>query len=200
LIELLIVVAIIAILAAIAVPNFLEAQTRSKVSRAHSDMRTLATAFEAYTLDWNRVPLDYLEWAAVYGVPQWERYYCYRQLTTPVAYITSWLNDPFAKWARVTPGDTRPSREEMKYYHYENFVVDRAAGATIAGRPEAFGRGSLYSIGPTALESTPWIANMLGFGGPAALGNIYDPTNGTVSVGKIFRTNKGILTGADIPR
>ena len=33
LIELLIVVAIIAILAAIAVPNFLEAQTRSKVSR-----------------------------------------------------------------------------------------------------------------------------------------------------------------------
>ena len=37
LIELLIVVAIIAILAAIAVPNFLEAQTRSKVSRAHAE-------------------------------------------------------------------------------------------------------------------------------------------------------------------
>ncbi|HRS00898.1 MAG TPA: prepilin-type N-terminal cleavage/methylation domain-containing protein, partial [Candidatus Sumerlaeia bacterium] len=34
LIELLIVVAIIAILAAIAVPNFLEAQVRSKASRA----------------------------------------------------------------------------------------------------------------------------------------------------------------------
>ena len=34
LIELLIVVAIIAILAAIAVPNFLEAQVRSKISRA----------------------------------------------------------------------------------------------------------------------------------------------------------------------
>lgn len=33
LIELLIVVAIIAILAAIAVPNFLEAQTRAKISR-----------------------------------------------------------------------------------------------------------------------------------------------------------------------
>ena len=43
LIELLIVVAIIAILAAIAVPNFLEAQTRSKVSRALADMRSIKT-------------------------------------------------------------------------------------------------------------------------------------------------------------
>ena len=42
LIELLIVVAIIAILAAIAVPNFLEAQVRSKVSRVYSDHLTLA--------------------------------------------------------------------------------------------------------------------------------------------------------------
>ena len=42
LIELLIVVAIIAILAAIAVPNFLEAQVRAKISRAKADMRSLA--------------------------------------------------------------------------------------------------------------------------------------------------------------
>src|SRR6187401_145832 len=51
LIELLIVVAIIAILAAIAVPNFIEAQTRSKVARVKSDMRTLGVAFEAYRVD-----------------------------------------------------------------------------------------------------------------------------------------------------
>ena len=51
LIELLIVVAIIAILAAIAVPNFLEAQVRSKVSRTKADMRSLATAIEAYAVD-----------------------------------------------------------------------------------------------------------------------------------------------------
>ncbi len=48
LIEILIVVAIIAILAAIAVPNFLEAQVRSKVSRTKSDMRSVATALESY--------------------------------------------------------------------------------------------------------------------------------------------------------
>ena len=40
LVEVLIVVAIIAILAAVALPNFLEAQTRSKVSRVRADMRT----------------------------------------------------------------------------------------------------------------------------------------------------------------
>ena len=42
LIELLIVVAIIAILAAIAVPNFLEAQVRARVARVKSDFRSLA--------------------------------------------------------------------------------------------------------------------------------------------------------------
>ncbi len=56
LIELLIVVAIIAILAAIAVPNFLEAQVRAKVSRAKSDMRTIATALESYASEYNAYP------------------------------------------------------------------------------------------------------------------------------------------------
>src|SRR2546421_10878416 len=56
LIELLIVVAIIAILAAIAVPNFLEAQVRSKVSRAKADLRTLATGLESYAVDYNHYP------------------------------------------------------------------------------------------------------------------------------------------------
>jgi len=56
-IELLIVVAIIAILAAIALPNFLEAQTRSKVSRVKADLRTIATGLETYHIDWNHYPI-----------------------------------------------------------------------------------------------------------------------------------------------
>ena len=47
-------VAIIAILAVIAVPNFLEAQTRSRISRSMSDMRSIGMACEAYHVDHNR--------------------------------------------------------------------------------------------------------------------------------------------------
>jgi prepilin-type N-terminal cleavage/methylation domain-containing protein len=56
LIELLIVVAIIAILAAIAVPNFLEAQVRSKVSASMADIRSLVLSVESYYLDWSDYP------------------------------------------------------------------------------------------------------------------------------------------------
>lgn len=59
LIELLIVVAIIAILAAIAVPNFLEAQTRAKIARVQSDQRTYSTALETYYIDNNSYPVYY---------------------------------------------------------------------------------------------------------------------------------------------
>ena len=56
LIELLIVIAIIGILAAIAIPNLLNAVQRGKQKRTMSDMRTLATAIEAYAVDNNLYP------------------------------------------------------------------------------------------------------------------------------------------------
>jgi general secretion pathway protein G len=56
LIELLIVIAIIGILAAIAIPNLLNAVQRGKQKRSMSDMRTMATALEAYAVDNNVYP------------------------------------------------------------------------------------------------------------------------------------------------
>ena len=56
LIELLIVIAIIGILAAIAIPNLLNAVQRGKQKRSMSDMRSLATAIEAYAVDNNLYP------------------------------------------------------------------------------------------------------------------------------------------------
>jgi type II secretion system protein G len=56
LIELLIVIAFIGILAAIAIPNLLNAVQRGKQKRTMSDMRALATAVEAYAVDNNAYP------------------------------------------------------------------------------------------------------------------------------------------------
>ncbi len=56
LIELLIVVAIIGILAAIAVPNFLNAQVRAKIAKAESEMHSIITALESYRIDNNIYP------------------------------------------------------------------------------------------------------------------------------------------------
>jgi len=56
LIELLIVVAIIGILAAIAIPNLLNALQRGKQKRTMADIRNLATAIESYNVDNNNYP------------------------------------------------------------------------------------------------------------------------------------------------
>jgi type II secretion system protein G len=65
LIELLIVVAIIGIIVAIAIPNLLNAIQRAKQKRSMADMRSIGTAAEAYAVDVNRYPAA----AAVYTLP-----------------------------------------------------------------------------------------------------------------------------------
>jgi len=93
LIELLIVVAIIGILAAIAVPNFLNAQLRTKVTRVYSDMGAIGTALEMYHLDNNKyAPSNYIESHPKRAL---------RHLTTPIAYMSSIPLDPFRKIGRA---------------------------------------------------------------------------------------------------
>ena len=58
LIELMIVIAIIGILAAIAIPQFSAYRTRSYNSSAQSDVRNIATAQEAYYVDYSTYTSD----------------------------------------------------------------------------------------------------------------------------------------------
>jgi len=58
LIELLIVVAIIGIIAAIAIPNLLNAIDRGKQKRTMADLRTMGTAIESYSIDNNVYPVS----------------------------------------------------------------------------------------------------------------------------------------------
>jgi len=56
LIELMVVIAIIIILAAIAIPNYLSMTARARRSRVASDMNAVATALESYRTDWGFYP------------------------------------------------------------------------------------------------------------------------------------------------
>ncbi|MFL6569468.1 MAG: type II secretion system protein, partial [Chthoniobacterales bacterium] len=55
LVEIMIVVAIIALLAAIAVPGFLRARKRSQASRIINDLRLIDSAVDQYAIETNKI-------------------------------------------------------------------------------------------------------------------------------------------------
>ena len=63
LVEIMIVVAIIALLAAIAVPNFLRARKRSQATRMLEDLRVIDSAMDQYAIETNRGSGDTVVWA-----------------------------------------------------------------------------------------------------------------------------------------
>lgn len=110
LIELLIVVAIIGILAAIAVPNFLNAQTRAKIARSQADCKALATAIESFRIDHNGLLIDIWDDDGQLCLDILNRDFkniansnkatrlmrdAMAPLTTPVAYMSTIPPDPF---------------------------------------------------------------------------------------------------------
>lgn len=180
LIELLIVVAIIAILAAIAVPNFLEAQTRSKVSRCKADMRSLGTAMESYRVDFNGYMPDAfsLQQAGLLS-PGWTNIQIYAKLTTPVAYMTSIPGDVFYA-QNMRPND--------RYFLWKNF-----AGFGYAAQ---FASDSRYQGGSWVNEGVRQVWVMYSMGPDLKWGTgidyfpisqQYDPSNGTISGGDVSR-------------
>ena len=65
LVEIMIVVAIIALLAAIAVPNFLRARKRSQASRVLQDMRMIDSAIDQYAIETNKSTNDPVAWTDI---------------------------------------------------------------------------------------------------------------------------------------
>lgn len=206
LIELLIVVAIIAILAAIAVPNFLEAQTRSRVSRALNDLRSVSLAMEMYRLDNG----TYAARGNDHVLPDGSRDEVdKRLLTTPISYISAVPDDVFRKVAGMDADDQSGGTPTYRIY-----AVAYTPSTTV---PEGYRRSlSLFpktawmtwSIGPDTLTNTdgyrplgrvllnestfpPGIGidkNKQWIGATGSyFGMRYDPTNGTVSYGDVYR-------------
>jgi len=209
LIELLIVVAIIAILAAIAVPNFLEAQTRSKVARIKADMRSIATGLEGYITDFNEYPPDFkqLQEIGVLAKPVPEGLPIHinslKALTTPVAYMSSLPKDVFAeKGFKEKEGNIKRTQPDCFMYRALSLAV---GDLNLGAETDCFDRGFrwiLQSVGPSKDKT-----NYGGSGGATLTAikicagdqglYVYDPTNGTTSHGLIIRTNKGEFTGED---
>lgn len=65
LVEIMIVVAIIALLAAIAVPNFLRARKRSQATRILEDLRLIDAAVDQYAIEYNLKTSDQVNWDKV---------------------------------------------------------------------------------------------------------------------------------------
>ena len=215
LIELLIVVAIIAILAAIAVPNFLEAQTRSKVSRAAADMRSVATALESYAVDFNDYP--YAEdiqdaiWMIPGGTPRVNPNNAQAGgLTSPIAYMTSVPEDAFKHSFTDANGNTYFDVGPL-YYERAGFafvdgiqvakpslvpqdaVGTRRTDATgpdvpVADPSETPRRWVLYSLGPDLHNHVVDLSTgTVSSRSRYHIDNRYDPTNGTISTGNVVR-------------
>jgi len=183
LIELLIVVAIIAILAAIAVPNFLEAQTRSKIATVYSDFRTLKTGMEAYRVDNSGYPIDWNDWYPGGGL---DDFLTWRQLTTPIAYITSVFYTPFL--ARNLHHNPYGDREVYIYGGGKTMITRTPADQLAVGIEYV-----VQCAGPDEDADYLWNDTEMVWVDQEdgrAIHLVYDATNGTRSSGDILMTNK----------
>jgi len=174
LIELLIVVAIIGILAAIAVPNFLNAQLRAKVARAYSDLRAITTAFDMYNLDHNAYPF--------YGGTNWGSDTIYPHITTPIAYIASIPYDVFLS-------QKADSAQHNHFFFYPAWNVKEVvkAGWTwgAPGVHNAVRQGSVMLVLTSGPDKHEDISSQ-------AEGILpYSVTNGLTSQGDIYRFTPG---------
>jgi len=199
LIELLVVVAIISILSAIAVPNFLEAQTRAKVSRVKNDQRAMVTALESYAVDHNKYPprapapnIGNIT-PSIGDVAFWSQ--DLSRLTTPVSYMTTVPVDIFEN-------SVAPPYNLIDYWDVlilRDWVSTSVNDPRDHNLPSRGGQWALVSVGPDQimnLRSTRQEGSGPTLGGDINPGNSgiyhdYDPTNGTISDGNIYRFQIG---------
>ena len=179
LIELLIVVAIIGILAAIAVPNFLNAQLRARIARTNADLKALSTAIDSYYIDNNSHPNN-----------QSHLTVNLKGLTTPVSYISSvGFKDIF----KAKQGDTGNDVESYLYFNY-HFMSNPPSGwhtwMIAVNRPDLSTKGyCLSSWGPDRLQNAiEWVyINSKDNNETLARQRMYNASNGLISSGDIGR-------------
>lgn len=176
LIELLIVVAIIGILAAIAVPNFMNAQMRAQLARVKADFRTIQTAFQSYRVDNNDYPED--NWGPC------QDYNAYKRLTTPISYVSGL--DVFKDYfTNESAAGAVGANCAYNYYDYgkQQYITQAGVGYVV------------ISFGPDRDLDMGWNANSMNALRNSSENNpsfIYDSSNGVRASGDLILTEMGI--------
>lgn len=211
LIELLIVVAIIGILAAIAVPNLMNARTRAKVARAVSDMRNIGLAVSAYAADrGTMVPHYNFITGAANNHSMYQLW-----LTTPIQYIATIPEDFFRMedLDRAAGGPKFGVDVATQKYVYINYVINKS-GECGGGNPNRppFDSYLQWSFGPDRSLNTgsyypkPAIEAYERYHGDIAgiferrKGMRYSPSNGVLSRGDIYYFGGGAESTGCIER
>lgn len=215
LIELLIVVAIIGILAAIAVPNFLNAQARAKIARSYADIKAINTALEIFRLDKNVLLVDFWDDDTTIGQERMKEVFnsvggkgqndrggttgILAPLTSPIAYMSSIPQDPFAafKGEAVTGFNDTTSTliaadqlQPVTYLYFDNDpeISGRECGALV------FCSQPFGDVPP--LEEGEYV--LVAYGpdarrnNPPGYGLPYAASNGLASIGDIWLRSGGI--------
>ncbi len=210
LIELLIVVAIIGILAAIAVPNFLNAQMKAKIARAQADMKTLSTGIEQLRLDRGVMLVDFWDDDREVGIDRMQNIFngiggaaqndrggtagIWAPLTSPVAYLSSIPIDPFFGREEDTSSNLI-AQDIIPPFAYMYADEDPAIPGGDAGL--AFftpGNALAQATGTQPLKEGQYVAVGAGPDGGRGgyngdMGFPYSSTNGVVSRGDIIIRN-----------
>ncbi|HPA47984.1 MAG TPA: prepilin-type N-terminal cleavage/methylation domain-containing protein [bacterium] len=198
LIELLIVVAIIGILAAIAVPNFMNAQLRAKISRTQADMRAVSQAIFQFEMERNTMLIDFWDDGTPWSHDRWINFFskvgpdplgtyhrfeeCFYPLTSPVSYLSSVPRDPFA--LSVHSVGFSADEQGLSYIYNdfdpEGYAKDGGGGYGVGIKPPLqLKEHFLVSIGPDGFIGVN--------SGGDKRGTPYDPSNGVGSKGDLVR-------------
>jgi prepilin-type N-terminal cleavage/methylation domain-containing protein len=199
LLELLVVLGVVLILTAIALPNLLQSQVRGQVTMARSHTRAVAQGLDLYWVDHHRFPSSTPRFPSdPLGIIS---HHQLSALTSPVGYISpNALFDPFGVVEvqiydpGLNAGNDFPKLEQpntergLLYFHYPSVAFQRREPGLLIQGASAISIGpdrkdSLASFRPLAMETFRRLV-------PSTLAShpyntVYEPTNGTRSSGDI---------------
>ena len=188
LMEVAILLVIVSVLVAIAVPNFRAAEIKSKVALAKGQLNVLALALESYNVDnLTYPPTSYTNPPtspeADDGGSNRTSYFTLKPLTTPIAYVAKIPEDPFADVQMIPSYDQGYGRygHTNAAYSYRN--TKGSNQLTFPAYKQYDQEWVLGSVGPDR-DYDSW-----GTGKDNL--KFYDPTNGVISNGDILRMQRG---------